>query len=56
MYIKALILAKVRASQEAEILDRFRGRAAHNYDWLRHQYAEVGGEEKILTWGDGRLL
>jgi hypothetical protein len=41
--LKALILSAVPPAQEAELLERFRGARAHDYEWLLHLYAEKGG-------------
>lgn len=41
--LKALVLSVVSAGDRAETLRSFRGRAAHNYEWLRNQYRESGG-------------
>ena len=41
--LKALILSAVPQTQEAELLARFRGAKAHDYEWLLHLYAEKGG-------------
>lgn len=41
--LKSLILAQVPRSQENEILARFRGARAHDYDWLLELYSQRGG-------------
>jgi HEPN domain-containing protein len=40
---KALILSAVPQAQEEELLGRFRGARAHDYEWLLQLYAEKGG-------------
>lgn len=41
--LKALILSVVPQAQEPELLGRFRGARAHDYEWLLPLYAEKGG-------------
>lgn len=41
--IKALILSSVPRSQEDAILAMFRGRVAHDYDWLMRLYRQHRG-------------
>lgn len=41
--LKALILSAVPQAQEEELLERFRGARAHDYEWLLQLYAEKGG-------------
>lgn len=41
--IKALILSAVPRSQQNTILAMFRGRLAHDYDWLIRLYRQHGG-------------
>ena len=38
--LKALILSAVPPAQEAELLERFRGARAHDYEWLLHLYTD----------------
>lgn len=39
--LKALILASVPRSQEAQVLSQFRGNQAHDYEWLIQLYRET---------------
>ena len=41
--LKALILSTLPASRVATEAASFRGRRAHDYDWLRARYRELGG-------------
>lgn len=43
--LKALIFTTVPRSQESEILAMFRGRRAHDYDWLLRLYRQRGGAD-----------
>ena len=42
--LKALILSLGSPSARPTILATFRGAQAHDYDWLRRQYSELGGQ------------
>lgn len=41
--LKALILSAVPRSQEEEVLSKFRGARAHDYEWLMRFYRDKGG-------------
>jgi HEPN domain-containing protein len=41
--LKALVLTAARAKDRATTLQSFRGRKAHDYDWLRSIYVKRGG-------------
>lgn len=41
--LKALILSQLPAAKRAEMVQQFRGGKAHDYDWLKGVYADVGG-------------
>ncbi len=43
--LKALILESVDAKNRAEAQKKFRGRIAHDFDWLRGMYRNLGGAE-----------
>ena len=53
--LKAVILANTPASKHKETKDSFRGKVAHNYDWLRHLVRKrkvVIPEEVIRSLGN----
>lgn len=41
--LKALILSQVPKGEREEMLELFRGRKAHDYEWLRDVYYSKGG-------------
>ncbi len=42
--LKALILSLVSAGARVETLATFRGAQAHNFDWLKRKYFDLGGQ------------
>jgi HEPN domain-containing protein len=43
--LKAVVLAAVPAGERVHTLASFRGRRAHDYDWLRELYRDAGGSD-----------
>ncbi len=41
--LKALILSSVSALERVEVLATFRGRIAHDFEWLRNRYVSLTG-------------
>jgi HEPN domain-containing protein len=41
--LKALILSQLPAKEVSEMVKQFRGGKAHDYDWLKHVYRDIGG-------------
>jgi len=59
--LKSLVLSHVPVSQQPDVASTFRGRRAHNFDWLKERYYQLQGSHfppeisrsftLVNTWG-----
>jgi HEPN domain-containing protein len=55
--LKALVISHAPKSKRKDVLATFRGKIAHDLDWLRRRYAEYGGARPPLSVaGDFRIV